>query len=134
MKKSKKKSQPALPNAQQLAPLLQLQQQYSQVGVETPFGSQQYKTNPDGSRRLVTSLTPGGEQLVGRAYDLGMTDSEQAGVPDQVNSIASALANKVGGRFGVAPGQGFQLSQTSAKPQNPRPMLPPAQNMQNYGG
>lgn len=134
MKKSKKKSNQAQPTAAQLAPLLQLQQQYGQVGVQTPFGAQTYRTNPDGSRTLVTSLSPQGQGLVDRATMLAGTDSEQVGVPGQVNDIASALANRVGGRFGLQPGQSFQLSGTQAKPQNPRPMLPPAQNTQNYGG
>ena len=134
MKKSKKKSSPALPNAHQLGPLLQLQQQYSQVGAQTPFGSQQYRTNPDGSRTLVTSLDPRGQALVDRAQGLAMTDSEQVGVPGQVNDIASQLANRVAGRYGAQPGGGFQLSGTPAKGTQAKPMLPPAQNTQNYGG
>lgn len=124
MKGKKKKAQPAIPTAKDIQPLVEAQQRASQVGVETPFGAQTYRTNPDGSRTLVTSLGPAGEQLANRALGLGMVDSQQVGVPDQVNMIAQGLANRVGGRFGVAPGQGLQLG--SVKGGNNQ-LLPPSQ-------
>lgn len=128
-----------LPTASELAPLIDLQAQYNRVGYETPFGSQNYVTNPDGTFTMKTDIGPEGRKLVERAVGIGMTDSNRFGVPDQVNSIASALANRVGERFGLPAGQGFQLSQQaakpSAKPQQSAP--PPAQGLpqapsQNY--
>ena len=133
MKGSKKKSQPTIPNARDLAPLLELQQRYSQVGVETPFGSQQYRTNPDGSRSLVTSLNPQSMGLVNRALTLGGLDSEQVQVPQQANDIATQLANRVSQRFGNRPGGPINLSGGSKPPQGQQPMLPP-QNTNQYGG
>jgi hypothetical protein len=124
VKGKKKAKQPAIPSAAQIQPLIDAQQRSSQVGVETPFGAQTYRTNPDGSRTLVTSLGPAGEQLANRALNLGMVDSQQVGVPDQVNQIAQGLANRVGGRFGVNPQTGLQLG--SAKGGNNQ-LLPPSQ-------
>lgn len=105
-----------LPTAAELAPLVDLQAQYNRVGYETPFGAQNYITNPDGTFTLKTDIGPEGRKLVERAVGIGMTDSNRFAVPDQINSIASALANRVGERFGLPAGQGFQLSPQAAKP------------------
>lgn len=124
--KGDKKPKTKMPTAKELGPLLELQQRYSQVGVETPFGSQTYRTNPDGTRSLVTSLTPGSEQMLSRALMLSQTDSDQVMIPGQVNQIAQGVANRVGSRFGIAPQQGMQL-QGSKPGQNQ--LLPPAHGM-----
>jgi hypothetical protein len=124
MKGKKKKAQAPLPTAQNIQPLIDAQQRASQVGVETPFGSQTYRTNPDGTRTLVTSLDGPGAALADRALSLGMIDSQQVGVPDQINQIAQGLANRVGGRFGVSPQSGLTLG--SSKPQGQLQLLPPS--------
>lgn len=129
MKSKKKSSQPTMPTAAQLQPMLELQRQYSQVGVETPFGAQNYRRNPDGSTSLVTSMSPQGQALVNRSMNLGMTDSDQVFVPQQVNGIASELANRVGGRFGMQPQQGgVQLG--PRKPMSPQSQMPAANGVQ----
>lgn len=123
--KKKKQAQAPLPTAQNLQPLIEMQQRASQVGVETPFGAQTYRTNPDGTRTLVTSLSGPGAALADRALSMGMIDSQQVGVPEQVNQIAQGLANRVGSRFGVSPQTGLQLG--NAKPQGSSQLLPPSQ-------
>ena len=131
-KKDNKQTQPAMPTAAQLRPMLDLQAKYSQIGVETPFGAQNYRRNPDGSTSLVTSLSPGGQALVNRSMGLGMTDSDQVFVPGQMNGIASALANRVGGRLGLAPQQnGVHLGQS--KPTPTQGAMPPAQGISTGG-
>lgn len=131
--KDKKKPQPTMPGATDLQPMLDLQQRYSQVGVETPFGSQTYRRNPDGTTTLVTGLSQPGQALVNRSMGLGMTDSDQVFVPGQVNDIASAVANRVGGRFGLAPQQGG-VNLGPSKPMGVRSMIPPAQGVMQTGG
>jgi hypothetical protein len=134
--KGDKKPKVTTPTAKDLQPLLDMQMKYSQVGAQTPFGSQTYRTNPDGSRTLVTSLTPGSEQMLNRALALSQTDSDQMYIPQQVNQIAQGVANRVGNRFGMAPQQGMQLQ--GSKPQQGNQMLPQAQNLpptpMNQGG
>lgn len=125
-----KKKETKLPTAKQLDPLLQLQDKYNRVGVETPFGSQNYRTNPDGTRTLVTTLGPQGQQLVDRSMGLAMTDSEQMHVPQQVNDIAAALAGRVGGRFGLQTGQPMQLG-TGQSQKPPQGQQPPPMNSGN---
>lgn len=133
MGSSKKKTPDVkMPTAAELQPIIELQAQANRVGVETPFGSQNYRRNADGTTTMVTDIGPQGQQLVGRAVGLGMTDSTRMQAPQQVNAIASALANRIGGRFGIAPGQGFNVSGPAAMPaakpapqqQAPRPQLP----------
>jgi hypothetical protein len=95
------------------------------VGVRTPFGEQRYEIGPDGrSSTMVTDIGPEGQALVGRAVGLGMTDSARMQVPNQINGLAQALANRVGGRFGMAPEQGMQLSSQSPTPQAPQKPAP----------
>lgn len=128
MKSKKKETQPAMPTANNLQPMLELQKQYSQIGVETPFGAQNYRKNPDGTTTLVTSLSPGGQALVDRSMGLGMTDSDQVYVPQQVNDITTALANRVGGRFGLQNGAA-PISLGPSKPMNPQASMPQAQGL-----
>lgn len=128
MKSKKKSSQPAMPTAAQLQPMLDLQAKYSRVGVETPFGAQNYRTNPDGTTTLVTSMSPQGQALVNRSMGLGMTDSDQVFVPEQMNGIASELANRVGGRFGMQPQQGG-VRLGPSKPMSPQAQMPQAQTL-----
>lgn len=63
------------------------------------------------------------------------TDSNRMEVPGQVNSLAQALLNRVGGRLGLGAGDGLQLSQ---RPNMPAAKQPPAQSMpspsQEYTG
>lgn len=127
---SKKKSSKAkMPTAAQLEPMLALQRKYSQVGVSTPFGSQQYVVDPTtGQQTLQTTLSPQAQGLVDRSMMLAGTDSEQQYVPGQVNDIAGALANRVGARFGLPSNQaGMRLGPT--KPPMSAQSLPPAQNI-----
>lgn len=133
MGKSRKAPDVKMPTAAELGPIIELQAQANRVGVETPFGSQNYRRNADGTTTMVTDIGPEGRALVGRAVGLGMTDSTRMQAPQQVNAIASALANRIGGRFGIAPGRGFDVSgqapMPAAKPmpqtqQAPQPQLP----------
>jgi hypothetical protein len=128
----KKKKETKLPTASQLEPLLQVQDKYNRVGVETPFGAQNYRTNPDGTRTLVTTLGPQGQQLVDRSMGLAMTDSQQMQVPQQMNDIAGALAGRVGNRFGMQTGGPMQLSGGQAQ-KPPQGQQPPPMN-QTYNG
>ena len=130
----KEKTKP--PSAAQLKPILDLQAQYNRVGVETPFGAQNYRTNKDGSQSLVTTLGPQGQQLVDRSVGLSMIDSEQMQVPDQVNQIASALAGRAGNRLGVQTGGPMQLgsSQQQKPPQGQQPPPMNGGNQQPMGG
>lgn len=132
---SKKEKAAKLPTATQMKPLLDLQAQYNRVNVETPFGSQNYRTNQDGSKTLVTSLGPQGQQLVDRSMNLAMADSEQMHVPQQMNDIAGALAGRVGNRFGLQTGGPMQLSggQAQKPPQGQQPP-PMGGNQQPMGG
>lgn len=99
------------------------------MGVETPFGSQNYRKNPDGTTTMVTDIGEEGRGLVGRAVGLGMTDSSRMQIPPQLEGIAGALASRVGQRYGLQYGsQPMQLGspapQPAAKPQ-PQQMPPP---------
>lgn len=86
--------------------------------METPFGSQNYRKNPDGTTTMVTDIGPSGQQLVGRAASLGMTDSNRLQTPGQLNGIAGALMSRVGQRLGMPMGSfPSQLSQPAAQPQ-----------------
>lgn len=129
----KKQPETKMPTAAEIGPLIDLQAQYNRVGVRTPFGEQRYEVGPDGrSSTMVTDIGPEGQALVGRAVGLGMTDSARMQVPSQINGLAQALANRVGGRFGMAPEQGMQLAspnnavQTPAKPAPRAPSMPSA--------
>ena len=128
MGSSKKKTPDVkMPTAAELRPIIELQAEANRVGVETPFGSQNYRRNPDGTTSMVTDIGPEGRALVGRAVGLGMTDSTRMQAPGQVNQIASALANRIGGRFGIEPGQAFNVSGPAAMPQaKAQPQQPPA--------
>lgn len=129
----KKAPETRMPTAAEIGPLIDLQAQYNRVGVRTPFGEQRYEVGPDGrSSTMVTDIGPEGQALVGRAVGLGMTDSARMQVPNQINGLAQALANRVGSRFGMAPEQGMQLAssnnqvQTPAKPESRAPSMPSA--------
>lgn len=76
--------------------MLELQSKYNRVGVETPFGSQRYDRNPDGSYNMVTDIGDEGKGLVSRAVGLGMTDSNRMQSAPQLNGIAGALASRIG--------------------------------------
>ena len=107
-----------LPTAAELGPLIDLQAKYNRVGVETPFGSQNYAKNPDGTYKMVTDIGPEGQQLVSRAVGLGMTDSARMAVPPQLEGMAGALASRVGQRMGLQYGnQPIQLGQPAPMPQ-----------------
>ena len=96
------------------------------MGVETPFGSQNYRKNPDGTTTMVTDIGPQGQQLVGRAASLGMTDSNRLQTPGQLDQIAGALMSRVGQRLGMPMGSfPTQLSQSPAMPQQ----MPPPNNL-----
>lgn len=101
------------------------------MGIETPFGSQNYRKNPDGTTTMVTDIGPLGQQLVGRAASLGMTDSNRLSVPGQLNPIAGALMSRVGQRLGMPMGSfPTQLSQSPAMPQQkPQQQQMPPPNM-----
>ena len=95
-----------------------MQAKYNRVGVETPFGSQNYQKNPDGSYKMVTDIGPEGQALVSRAAGLGMTDSNRLQTPGQLSPIMGALASRVGQRLGVPLGNmPINLSQAPAQPQ-----------------
>ncbi len=103
--------------------------------METPFGSQNYRKNPDGTTTMITDIGPQGRGLVGRAVGLGMTDSTRMHIPPQLEGIAGALASRVGQRMGKSYGsQPMQLMgnapQPQAKPQAQTP--PPPQNLPGY--
>lgn len=115
-----------------MSPLLELQSKYNRVGVETPFGSQRYDRNPDGSYNMVTDIGDEGKGLVSRAVGLGMTDSNRLQSAPQLDGIAGALASRIGQRMGLEYGnQPMQLTQTPAMPQAKpqQQQLPPAQSM-----
>ena len=119
-----------MPTAAEIAPLVDLQAQYNRVGVRTPFGSQRYEVGPDGrSSTLVTDIGPEGQALVGRAMGFANTDSNRMQVPGQVNDLAQALLNRVGGRLGLSQGSGLQLAERAnmptAKPQAQQQMPEP---------
>lgn len=123
-----------LPTAAELGPLLELQSKYNRVGVQTPFGSQSYTRNADGSYNMVTDVGPEGRALVSRAVGLGMTDSNRLQAPPQLAGLAGALMSRVGQRlgqsYGAAPVQiGRQPSMPAAKPQQQQQPLPPAQGL-----
>lgn len=112
--------------------MLELQSKYNRVGVETPFGSQRYDRNPDGSYNMVTDIGDEGKGLVSRAVGLGMTDSNRMQSAPQLNGIAGALASRIGQRVGLEYGnQPMQLTQAPAMPQAKpqQQQLPPAQSM-----
>lgn len=110
-------TQAKLPTPGELSPLLELQSKYNRVGVETPFGSQRYDRNPDGSYNMVTDIGDEGKGLVSRAVALGMTDSNRMQAPGQMNGIAGALASRIGQRVGLEYGnQPIQLTQSPAMP------------------
>lgn len=107
--------------------------------METPFGSQKYQRNPDGSYNMLTDIGPEGKALVGRAVGLGMTDSNRMQAPAQLNGLAGALASRVGQRLGLDYGnQPIQLTQTpaqpQAKPQQQQQPMPQAQNLPQAPG
>ena len=125
-------TQAKLPTPGELGPLLELQSKYNRVGVETPFGSQKYTRNPDGSYNMITDIGDEGKGLVSRAVGLGMTDSARQSVPGQMNGIAGALASRIGQRIGLEYGNHpIQLAQDpampAAKPQQQQ--LPQAQGL-----
>lgn len=81
---------------------------------------------------MVTDIGPLGQQLVGRAASLGMTDSNRLQLPGQLNPIASALMSRVGQRVGIPMGQfGTQLAQAPAMPQQKpqQQQMPPPNNL-----
>lgn len=101
--------------------------------METPFGSQNYRKNPDGTTTMVTDVGPEGRELVGRAVGLGMTDSNRMQAPGQLGNMAGALASRVGQRLGLDMGNmPIQIGQQPAMPQAkpapqqgmPQPQLP----------
>lgn len=99
-----------------MSPLLELQSKYNRVGVETPFGSQRYDRNPDGSYNMVTDIGDEGKGLVSRAVGLGMTDSNRMQAAPQLNGMAGALASRIGQRMGLEYGNHpMQLTQTPAQ-------------------
>lgn len=116
-----KKKETKLPSAAQLQPLIDQQARANRVNVQTPFGAQNYQTNPDGTQTLVTTLGPQGQQLVDRSMGLAMQDSQQMQVPQQINDIAGALAGRVGGRLGVQTNGPIQLSGSQKPPQGQQP-------------
>ena len=130
-----------MPTAAELGPLLELQARTNRVGVETPYGSQNYRTNPDGTTTLVTDVGADGQNMINRAGGLAMTDSARMDEHPQLNALAGALSGRVGNRLGVGGGGGpMNLSNTSApaaaKPQASKPApapqglpnAPPGQN------
>jgi hypothetical protein len=128
-------TQAKLPTPGELGPLLELQSKYNRVGVETPFGSQKYTRNPDGSYNMITDIGDEGKGLVSRAVGLGMTDSNRMQSAPQLNGIAGALASRIGQRMGLEYGsQPMQLTQTpampAAKPQQQQQIPPPQQTPQ----
>lgn len=124
---------PAMPTPEQLKPLLELQARYNRVGTQTPFGSQTYRTNPDGSSTLVTDIGEDGRAMINRAGGLAMTDSARVASNPALDGITGALAGRVGSRLGVnvgsAPMSLVSQPQRAQKPaQAQPPALPPPSN------
>lgn len=117
---------PGLPKPEELKPLLELQNQYNRVGVENPFGSQNYRRNPDGTSTLVTDIGQDGQNMIRRAGTLGMTDSAMVQGNPQLDAMAGALAGRVGSRLGLqGGGSPIGLVQQPTRPQKPQTATPP---------
>lgn len=136
----KSASQAKMPTAAELGPILELESKYNRVGTNNQLGGQNYSRNPDGSFNMDTTLTTQGQALADRAGKLGMTDSAKMQMSPQMESIAGALASRVGQRNGMAMGsQPMQLMGNQPQPQQkpqpqaqPQAQLPQAQPTPGY--
>lgn len=118
----------AMPTAAELGPIMELQSQYNRVGSNNQLGGQNYKRNPDGSFNLDTTLTPQGQALADRAGSLGMAESSKMHASPEAESIAGALASRIGQRNGLQIGS-KPMQLMGNQPQQQQKPQPTAQPM-----
>lgn len=122
----KSSSSAKMPTAAEIGPILELQSKYNRIGSNNQLGGQNYERNPDGSFNLNTTLSPQGQALADRAGQLGMTGSAQQQISPQMESIAGALASRVGQRVGQGiTNQPIQLMGQQQQPQKPQTQAQP---------
>lgn len=93
----KKPKPPPAPNP---AEIIRAQSQANRVNINTPFGSQQYETGPDGRTSFNTTYSPEMQQLAAQMIQRAGTPSQQYQAPPGSEMILGGIMDKVGKRYG----------------------------------
>lgn len=112
--------------------VIQAQEQANHYNQTNPFGSATWSKGPDGQSSLNQSYSPQMQQAVDRAFTLSQKDPTPQYVPQGLSELSSAVLGKVGSKYGLTPGQGFDTNMKNAY--KPPPQIQPGQvNGQQFG-
>lgn len=116
---------PKAPPPPDPAAIIRAQTQANRVNINTPFGSQQYETGPNGQTALNTTLSPAMAQLAERAMSLAGQDSQRFQAPPGLENILGGVMNKLGDRYGQAGAGASVTGSGGRKPAQPMAMAKP---------
>lgn len=104
---------------------IELEAKLNRIGQDTPFGSTNFVRNPDGSFNQVQTLSPELQQAFQNAAGIAGKPQQGVEADPRLASLAGALADRVGQRFGIDPtGQPLSFKPAGEPQQFPQPQLP----------
>jgi len=108
--------------------IIEAEKQANRTGVRTPFGSSRWEGDTQ-----VTEFGPQMQAMQDRMFNLGMQDSQRMDMPDYMGDLGSAIAGRIGERYGLAGVAGADKPKTAqAPPKVPEQYAGPAE--QGYSG
>lgn len=105
--------------------VIQAQEQANHYNQTNPFGSATWQKGPDGQNTLSQQYSPQMQQAVDRAFTLSQKDPTPQYIPQGLSELSSAVLGKVGSKYGLTPGQGFDTNMKNAY--KPPPQIQPGQ-------
>ncbi len=103
--------------------VIQAQEQANHYNQTNPFGSATWQKGPDGQNTLTQSYTPQMQSAMDRAFQLSQKDPTPQYIPQGLSELSSAVLGKVGQKYGMTPGQGFDTNMKNAY--KPPPQIQP---------
>lgn len=90
--------------------VIQAQEQANHYNQSNPFGSATWSKGPDGQNTLTQSYSPQMQAALDRSFELSQRDSQKQYIPQGLSDLSSAVLGKVGQKYGLTPGQGFDTN------------------------
>lgn len=120
--------QPKAPDPQLVIDAQERANHYNQVN---PFGSATWQKGPDGQNTLTQSYTPQMQAAMDRAFQLSQKDPTPQYIPQGLSDLSQAVLGKVGQKYGLTPGQGFDTNMKNAY--KPPPQVQPGMMNGQFG-
>lgn len=105
--------------------VIQAQEQANHYNQTNPYGSATWSKDPSGNSTLNQSFSPRMQAADDRAFQLSQKDFTPQYVPQGLNDLSSAVLSKVGSKYGLTPGQGFDTNMKNHY--QPPPSIQPGQ-------